>query len=269
MALQRIALGLCYDGATWHGWQKQPSGRTVQDQLEKVLSQFLAEPISTICAGRTDTGVHALSQVVHLDTRAHRTQESWLRGINALLPPSISVQWAKPVSSEFHARFSAQNRRYVYVLRNARIRSPLWHGRVGWVYQPLVLEHMRQAAQYFLGEHDFSAFRAAECQAASPVRTITQLDIHQKDELFIFEFSANAFLHHMIRNLMGSLVYVGMQRQSPDWIVHLLQQKDRHLSAPTFAADGLYLAGVDYGEQHGLPQSTALQVCQQHLGISW
>lgn len=269
MSTQRMALGLCYDGAAWHGWQKQPSGRTVQDQFEKALSQFLARPTTAVCAGRTDAGVHAFNQVVHVDTQAVRSHESWARGLNALLPSSISVQWAKTVDTDFHARFSAQNRRYVYIVRNARIRSPLLHQQVGWVYQPLSLGAMQQAAQVFLGEHDFSAFRAAECQALSPIRTLTQLDIHQRGDLFIFEFSANAFLHHMIRNLMGVLVYVGMGRQPYSWASELLCQKDRHLSAPTFSAEGLYLTGVSYPEQYQLPNDTSVSLCQRYLGISW
>lgn len=266
---QRIALGLCYDGTNWQGWQTQPSGRTIQDQLEKALTQFLAEPVQTLCAGRTDAGVHALSQVVHLDTVAQRSAESWIRGLNTLLPSSISVQWAQPVDTSFHARFSAQRRRYIYLLRNARVRSPLLQGKVGWVFQPLSLDAMRKAAALLLGEHDFSAFRAAECQAASPVRELTQLTIHQDHELFVFEFEANAFLHHMIRNLMGALVYVGMGRQAPEWVTELLQHKDRRRAAPTFAADGLYLTGVDYPAEYGLPITSSRQLCQRFLGIQW
>lgn len=266
---QRMALGLCYDGAVWHGWQKQPSGHTIQNQLEKALSQFLATPTTTICAGRTDSGVHALNQVVHLDTYVARSAESWVRGLNALLPISISVQWAQPVALDFHARFSAQHRRYIYLLRNARVRSPLLHSKVGWVFRPLDLAAMQQAAQHFLGEHDFTTFRSAECQAKSPIRHLRQLDIHQQDELFVFEFAANAFLQHMIRNIMGVLVYVGLGRQEASWVLHLLAEKNRHISAPTFAADGLYLAGVDYPNHYELPILSSSQLCEQHLGIRW
>lgn len=266
---QRMALGLCYDGAVWHGWQKQPSGHTVQNQLEKALNRFLAVPTTTVCAGRTDSGVHALNQVVHVDTTVERSIESWVRGLNALLPTSISVQWAQLVSHDFHARFSAQNRRYLYLLRNTRVRSPLLNHKVGWVFRPLELSVMQQAANLFLGEHDFTTFRAAECQAKNPVRHLRQLDIHQRGELFIFEFAANAFLQHMIRNIMGALVYVGMGRKEPTWISYLLEQKDRHVSAPTFAADGLYLAGVDYPSHHGLVTPSSSQLCEQHLGIHW
>lgn len=267
--VQRMALGLCYDGSSWQGWQKQPSGHTIQNQLETALKRFLAAPTATVCAGRTDTGVHALNQVVHLDTTAQRSDESWVRGLNALLPSSISVQWSQAVNNDFHARFSASSRRYVYLLRNERVRSPLMHQKVGWVFQPLSLADMQLAADYLLGEHDFSAFRAAECQAASPVRHLKQLDIHQQGNLFVFEFEANAFLHHMIRNLMGALVYVGMGRQSPEWIPQLLQHKDRRLAAPTFSADGLYMVGVEYPPDSGIAYTTAQQLCQQHLGVHW
>lgn len=267
---QRVALGLCYDGTAWHGWQKQPSGHTVQNQLELALAQFLATPTATVCAGRTDAGVHALNQVVHLDTHVTaRASESWLRGLNALLPKSISVQWIKTVPDDFHARFSAQRRQYIYILRNARVRSPLLHNKVGWVFRPLDLEAMRLAAQHFLGTHDFTTFRAAECQAKTALRHLQQLDIHQVGDFFVFEFGANAFLQHMIRNIMGALVYVGLRRQNPSWIPYLLEQKNRHLSAPTFSPEGLYLAGVDYPESYGLPKLTSAQLCEQHLGVSF
>src|SRR5690554_6014235 len=205
--MPRVALGLAYDGESWQGWQTQPSGLTVQDTLESALAQFLSQPTATICAGRTDTGVHALEQVVHIDTGVQRQAESWVRGLNAMLPSSIAVQWACPVSEEFHARFSALSRTYVYLVRQARVRSPLAHGRTGWVHRPLYLEPMRQAAARLLGEHDFSAFRSSQCQAASPVRTLHSLEISYVNGCFVFVFRANAFLHHMVRNLMGALLY--------------------------------------------------------------
>ena len=255
--MTRMALGVSYDGASWHGWQTQPGGQTVQDALEAALSEFLAEPVSTICAGRTDTGVHALGQVVHLDTAAQRRDESWVRGLNALLPSSIAVQWAQAVPDDFHARFSALSRSYIYILRNARVRSPLAHGRVGWVARPLAMEPMAQAAAHLLGEHDFSSFRSSQCQAASPVRTLHALDIERRGDYFIFTLRANAFLHHMVRNLIGALVYIGLGRQPADWMPDLLAQKDRRLAAPTFAPDGLYFAQVEYPARHGLPASSA------------
>lgn len=266
--MPRIALGIAYDGSQWLGWQTQPSGRTVQDTVEAALAQFLAQPVSTICAGRTDTGVHALGQVVHLDTTAERRPESWMRGMNAILPRSIAVQWAKTVDDSFHARYCATARSYIYLVRNARQRSPILEGRVGWVYHGLSLEPMREAARRLLGEHDFSSFRSSECQAASPVRTLTTLDIKQSGEFFLFTFKANAFLHHMVRNLMGALLYVGQGRQDPSWMDALLLERDRRRAAPTFAPDGLYLAQVNYPAQYGLPITPASQSLFSHLGIS-
>lgn len=263
--MPRVALGLSYDGAAWQGWQTQPSGRTVQDALEKALGQFLNHPTATICAGRTDTGVHALSQVVHLSTDAQREPESWVRGVNALLPDSVAVQWARPVVDDFHARFSAVARTYVYVVRQARVRSPLVHARVGWVYRPLQLRAMQQAAESLVGEHDFTAFRSSQCQAASPVRTLHQLDIAEHGQYFVFVFRANAFLHHMVRNLMGTLVYIGEERRPPQWAEDLLAQRDRRLSAPTFSPAGLYLAAVDYPAHFGLPSVSLSALMASHM----
>lgn len=268
--MPRMALGLAYDGSAWQGWQTQPNGRTVQDTLEAALRRFAAAPaVPTICAGRTDTGVHALAQVVHIDTAALRRTESWVRGLNALLPDTVAVQWAQPVSDEFHARFSAMSRTYVYAVRNSRVRTPLLDRRVGWVYHPLELAPMRMAAAMLVGEHDFSCFRSSQCQAASPVRTVQMLDIRQHGEYFIFTFTANAFLHHMVRNLMGALLYIGQGRQEPGWIEALLAQRDRRLAAPTFAPDGLYLADVEYPAEFGLPRLDAGLACMTHLGWSF
>jgi len=262
--MPRVALGLAYDGEPWQGWQTQPGGLTVQDALEAALAQFLARPTPTICAGRTDTGVHALCQVVHVDTDAHRAPGSWVRGLNALLPDSIAVQWAQPVDDDFHARFSALSRTYVYVLRQARVRSPFTHGRAGWCFRPLELQRMRQAAERLIGEHDFSAFRSSQCQAASPVRTLYSLDIQHSDGCFVFTFRANAFLHHMVRNLMGALIYIGQGKHAPGWIDSLLEQGDRRLSAPTFSPAGLYLAGVEYPDRFGLPASHITDLMATH-----
>lgn len=249
----RIALGLSYDGEGLQGWQTQPGGKTVQDKLEAALASFLAHPVRTTCAGRTDAGVHALNQVVHLDTHSCRSSESWVRGLNALLPTTIAVQWAQQVPEHFHARFSAQSRDYVYILRNDRVRSPLLHGRAGWVYRPLNRELMHQAAQRLVGEHDFSSFRSSMCQAASPIRCLHAIDISHRAPFLFFKFSGNAFLHHMIRNIMGTLIYVGLSRQPPEWVSDLLEQRDRRRAAPTFAPDGLYLAGVNYPAEFELP----------------
>lgn len=265
--MPRVALGISYDGSHWLGWQTQPGGRTVQDTLEAALSQFLAQPVSTICAGRTDTGVHALGQVVHLDTSAQRRSESWVRGLNALLPPSIAVQWAQPVNEAFHARYSAGSRTYIYLVRNARVRSPLMHGRAGWVYYQLDLESMSDAAARLVGQHDFSGFRSSQCQAASPIRTIESLDIERRGDFFLFTFKANAFLHHMVRNLMGALLYIGQGKQPAAWIDELLMHRDRRRAAPTFAPDGLYLAHVSYPVEFGLPEGSPTERLWSQVGI--
>lgn len=267
--MTRIALGLSYDGAPWLGWQTQPGGRTVQDQLESALASFLAQPAATICAGRTDTGVHALEQVVHIDTPVERRMESWVRGLNALLPQSVRVQWSASVPADFHARFSATARSYVYLLRSSRVSSPLLYGKTGWTHRPLDLHRMRHAAAQLLGEHDFSAFRSSECQAASPVRSLTRLDIEQAGDFFRFTFRANAFLHHMVRNLMGALVEVGRGAREPDWMRDLLAQRDRRLAPPTFSPAGLYLARVEYPPQYKLPSLTVEQALETHLGLRW
>jgi len=255
--LKRIALGIQYDGSEWRGWQTQPDGHTVQDRLETAIRTFTQNDIRTLCAGRTDAGVHALEQVVHLDTTLTRTTTSWVRGVNAYLPRSIAVRWAKEVPSEFHARNSAMARVYRYVLYNHPIRSPLLRGRAGWVFRPLSLELMRAASQCLLGEQDFSAFRAAECQSITPIKTIQEINIEQNGDLFVFTFCANAFLHHMVRNIVGSLVVVGKGDQPPAWLEQVLQGRDRSRAAPTFMPDGLYLAKVIYDEKWVLPQETS------------
>ncbi len=265
--MARIALGLAYDGAPWQGWQTQPGGRTVQDQLESALASFLAEPVSTICAGRTDTGVHALEQVVHIDTDVERRAESWVRGLNALLPHSIRVQWALPVPDDFHARFSAESRSYVYLLRSNRVASPILHGKVGWIHRPLDLERMRLAAALLVGEHDFSAFRSSECQAASPVRRLMRLEVAREGDFFRFTFQANAFLHHMVRNLMGALVEVGKGGREPDWMSELLAHRDRRLAPPTVSSAGLYLARAEYPARYRLPSLPVEASLEAHLGL--
>ncbi|MFT0548131.1 tRNA pseudouridine(38-40) synthase TruA [Allopusillimonas ginsengisoli] len=265
--MPRMALSLTYDGSAWHGWQKQPDGRTVQDAFEAGLSRFLDQPVATICAGRTDAGVHALSQVVHLDTTAVRREESWVRGLNTLLPKGIAVQWAQPVSETFHARFSALSRTYVYIVRNARVRTPLMHRRAGWIYHSLDDVRMHDAARRLLGEHDFTSFRSAECQAASPVRTMHAIDIVRRGDYLLFTFRANAFLHHMVRNLMGALLYVGQGKKEPGWMDELLVARDRRLAAPTFAPHGLYLAAVEYPVAFGLPDLGAEEALATHTGF--
>ncbi|QAU34734.1 tRNA pseudouridine(38-40) synthase TruA [Janthinobacterium sp. 17J80-10] len=260
--MKRIVLGLQYDGAPWHGWQTQPDGHTVQDQLEAALLKFSRTGIDITCAGRTDTGVHALEQVVHFDTGVERDVFSWVRGVNAFLPSSIAVQWAREVApdaqgDEFHARFSAGSRTYHYLLHNHPTRSPLLAGKAGWVFRPLDAALMQQAAAHLHGTHDFSAFRAAECQAKSPVRTMQRIDIARRGDLITFSLTANAFLHHMVRNIVGSLIAVGIGKYPPDWMAEALDWRDRSRVAPTFMPDGLYLAQIAYDSKWGLPQEAA------------
>ncbi len=244
--MPRIALGLSYDGTPWLGWQTQSHGRTVQDTLERALDQFIGGAVSVVCAGRTDTGVHAALQVVHLDTDVRRPEHAWVRGVNAHLPPSIAVRWACEVDDHFHARFSATSRCYVYRLLVDRVRSPLWADRAGWSFRPVSVPAMQAAARYLIGEHDFTSFRSSECQAASPVRTLHELDIRAHGRFVVMTFRANAFLHHMVRNIVGSLVYVGQGRQPPEWMGEVLAARNRSLAAPTFSPAGLYLAGIEY-----------------------
>lgn len=253
----KIALGIEYDGSFWHGWQTQPEGQTVQDQLEQAITRFLDQPTSTVCAGRTDSGVHALGQIVHLNTDKEREIHAWIRGINTYLPESIVVRWAQPVAQEFHARFSASQRHYEYWIYWNPIRSALLARRTAWVYVPLDIDLMRKGAQIFLGTHDFSAFRSSECQARSPVRTLTQLQIDAGSSFIRLRFSADAFLHHMVRNIVGSLVYLGMKRQSISWLNEVLTSKDRTQAAPTFPPSGLYLTRVEYPSCFALPDQTS------------
>ncbi len=276
----RVALGISYSGSHYHGWQSQLGGQTVQDALESALQRFATVPVRTLCAGRTDAGVHGLLQVVHFDTEVERTPASWVRGTNAFLPSDIAVQWARCVPAEFHARASATARRYAYVLLQSPVRPSVEAGRVGWVFRPLDGDAMRAAAAHLLGEHDFSSFRAAACQSPTPVKTLHRLDITRRSsspqavpwpaasaaKLFDrhaapcywrFEFEANAFLHHMIRNLMGCLVAVGQGTQPADWVRDVLQARSRKVAAPTFSPDGLYFLGPVYDASWGLPAHAA------------
>jgi tRNA pseudouridine38-40 synthase len=251
----RIALGMEYHGSAFCGWQTQPSGCAVQDALERALTEIAGEKTATVCAGRTDAGVHALAQVVHFDTGAERPESAWLRGTNALLREDAAVIWARRVADDFHARYSALERCYRYVLLNHPLRPAVNFGRVGWFHQPLDVDRMRAAARYLLGEHDFNAFRSAECQAKSPVRELRRLDIRRSGDYVVFELAANAFLHHMVRNVVGSLVYVGKGKRDPAWLASVLASRDRRLAAPTLEAAGLYLAHVGYDRKWGLPDA--------------
>ena len=257
--MKRIALGIQYDGAGWQGYQVQPHGQTVQNQLEQAIQRFACVHVGTTCAGRTDTGVHALDQVVHFDTELVRAEHAWVRGINAFLPDSIGVRWARYLpdapapEQEFHARFSARSRTYHYLLYNNAVRSPLLSGRAGFTHWALDVERMREAVKPLIGTHDFSAFRAAMCQARTPVKQMHEITIERHGDMILFTLRANAFLHHMVRNLVGALVYVGQGREEVSWLGELLAGKDRTRAAPTFMPDGLYLAKIEYDEKWGLP----------------
>ncbi|MEY3047471.1 MAG: tRNA pseudouridine(38-40) synthase TruA [Burkholderiaceae bacterium] len=244
----RLALGLEYDGTHFQGWQTQPSGASVQDHLERALAQFVGEPVATVCAGRTDAGVHAKGQVVHIDSVVDRPLWNWVRGVNAFLPPSIRVQWASHVGADFHARFSAKSRAYRYTLYNHAVDSPLQSRFATWVFQPLDHLAMHAAAQALVGEHDFSSFRAAECQAQSPVRRLLSAKVNRLDRLVTIDLQANAFLHHMVRNIVGSLVEVGRGVQPDDHLARLLQVRDRRAADRTFPAQGLCLEHVEYDQ---------------------
>lgn len=249
----RVAIGLEYDGTGFAGWQSQPGGNTIQDHLETALAHIAGHGLRVHCAGRTDAGVHAMGQVAHFDAANPRPESAWVRGANTHLPPGIAVRWARVVADDFHARFSARSRSYCYLLHNAPVRSAHAHNRSGWFHLPLDVEAMRAAAGLLLGEHDFSAFRAAECQAKSPVKRLLQAEIHHRGEYLQLRFRADAFLHHMVRNLVGALVYVGKGRHPPQWIGELLTGRDRSLAAPTFSPAGLYLTAVEYEARWQLP----------------
>ena len=265
----RIALGLQYDGTPYLGWQTQTSGQTIQDHIEHALSQFMGEgvqaPIKTVTAGRTDTGVHALGQVIHFDTEIVRPDHAWMKGVNAFLPPTIAVQWVKPVPDHFDARYLAYERTYCYALFTGSFAPPLLNGKVGFFpvapQKELNVQAMQEAAQYLVGEHDFSSFRSSECQSSTPVKTLYQVAILENGPWIYYVFRGNAFLHHMVRNLVGSLLLVGSGKESPEWIKTLLAAKNRSLAGATFMADGLYLLRVGYPEQFEIPEPQLANSC--------
>jgi tRNA pseudouridine38-40 synthase len=258
----RVAMGLSYNGQAYEGWQSQLSGRTVQDRLEAALQRFTTQRIGTLCAGRTDAGVHGLMQVVHFDTDLQRTPYSWLSGTNRYLPEDIAIQWAQEVPESFHCRASAISRRYAYVLLESPVRPSVDVTRVGWVYRPLDQAAMQQAANHLLGEHDFTSFRASSCQAKTPIKTLHSIHISRRSTqphsaYWRFEFQANAFLHHMIRNIMGSLLQVGQGKHSPDWMAQVLAERNRDAAGNTFSPNGLYFLGPQYEAHWGLPSGAA------------
>jgi tRNA pseudouridine38-40 synthase len=253
----RIALGISYLGTAYQGWQSQPSGLTVQDRLQHALAQIATAPVALHCSGRTDAGVHALMQVAHFDSAVRRQPFSWVRGVNRFLPSDIAVQWAAPVADGFHARGAALARRYAYVLLESPVRPSVDAGRVGWTFRLLDGAAMRQAAACLLGEHDFTSFRASACQALSPVKTLRRLDITRRGAYWRFDFEASAFVHHMVRNIMGCLVQIGQGLHPPGWMQDVLNARNRAAAAPTFAPGGLYFVGPVYDPQWGLPERTA------------
>lgn len=255
--MRRLALGVSYRGTSYLGWQSQAGGRTIQDELEAALAKFADQPVRTWCAGRTDSGVHGLNQVVHIDTPLDRPDFAWLRGTNRYLPDDIALQWCQQVPQDFHARNSAIGRRYVFLLRESVVRTALESGLCGWVFRPLNQDSMQRAATLLIGEHDFSAFRSAECQAASPIKVMRRISIERRGAYWRFDFEASAFLHHMVRNIMGCLVAVGAQTKSVEWLQGVLAAKNRALAAPTFPPDGLYFVGPQYDAAYNIPTTTA------------
>ena len=251
----RIALGIEYDGSPFCGWQSQPQKCGVQDALEAAIENICNHAVRIHAAGRTDTGVHALMQVVHFETDVIRPLTAWVRGVNAFLPSTVRVIWAHNVDSDFHARFSATQRHYQYWLINQPAASAIFADKAGWYHLPLDVSAMQAAAVYLQGEHDFSAFRASECQAKTAIRNLTTASVEKHGESIIFNFSANAFLQHQVRNMVGALIYVGNGKYPPEWINSLLAEKNRTLSPPTFSPSGLYLTGVVYDAKYQLPST--------------
>jgi len=252
----RIVVGLEYCGVGFCGWQSQPQGCGVQDALEAAVSAIAGEKTSVTAAGRTDTGVHAAFQVAHFDAPATRPLTAWVRGVNSHLPAGVAVLWAREVGDDFHARFVATQRGYRYVLLNHPVRPGLSHGLIGWHHRPLDADAMNLAAAQLIGQHDFSAFRAAECQAKSPVKELRLAHIERRGDYLLCDFRADGFLHHMVRNLMGSLIQVGAGVQPAEWVREILHSRDRTLAAPTFDAAGLYLTHIRYPAHFALPESS-------------
>ncbi|MCC2616772.1 tRNA pseudouridine(38-40) synthase TruA [Aestuariibacter halophilus] len=253
-AFHRIALGIEYDGASYYGWQRQREVVGVQQVLEQALSQIAATPVELQCAGRTDAGVHATGQVIHVDVPASRPMRAWTLGMNANLPDSIAVKWAMPVSEDFHARFSATARRYRYIIYNNRLRGGILTRGVTHFHQELDEQRMHQAAQCLVGEHDFSAFRAAICQSKTPYRNVTRVSVKRQGPYVILDIQANAFLHHMVRNITGSLLSIGCGDQPVEWMAEVLASRDRTIAAATAKPNGLYLVDVTYPQGFGLPR---------------
>ncbi len=251
----RLAMGVEYDGSRFSGWQIQNGQRTVQEAVQQALARVADHPVRVVCAGRTDTGVHATGQVIHFDTGAQRSARSWVFGANANLPREVVILWVREVDDSFHARFSAERRRYRYIIFNRAVRPTFLAGRTSWEYRLLDERRMNQAAQYLLGEHDFNAYRAVACQAHSPLRTVYRLEVAREEELLYLDVEANAFLHHMVRNIAGVLITIGAGEMPPEWAREVLESRDRRLGGVTAPAQGLYLAGVSYPARYDIPVS--------------
>lgn len=252
----RIAIGLEYDGSQYHGWQRQPGLHTVQGEVEKALSIVADQEVAVHCAGRTDTGVHASAQVIHIDSTAPRTTRNWIYGGNNYLPKDISIRWAKEVSEEFHARFSATARRYRYVIYNHHIRPGLLRSSLTWHNRPLDISLMQTAANYLIGEHDFTSYRALGCQSKTPMRNMMRFEVIRQGDLVILDITANAFLHHMIRNIAGVLLAIGTANQNPIWAKEILEARDRRQAGVTAPPYGLYLVQITYPDHFGLPRDS-------------
>jgi len=251
----RIAMGVEYDGSSFHGWQIQEDVDSVQSALEQGISYVADHPIRVHCAGRTDAGVHGLGQVIHFDTSAVRAMRNWILGTNINLPPTVNVNWAKQVPDSFHARFSARSRRYRYLILNRMSRSSILRDRAVWVHRPLDVERMQQASIHLIGTHDFSSFRALGCQAKSPIRTIEELLVERKGDQVTIDVKADGFLHHMVRNIAGVLIAIGSGERSVDWSKHVLEYRDRTLGGVTAPPQGLYLVAVGYPDEFELPKN--------------
>lgn len=254
----RLALGVEYDGSAFSGWQYQDHSPSVQEAVEGALSRVANQTLRVHCAGRTDTGVHASGQVIHVDTDAEREMRSWVYGANANLPKTVAILWAQPVSDEFHARFSAVRRRYRYVIFNRHVRPTYLAYRTSWCYRDLDVERMSAACSFLIGKHDFSSYRAVACQAKSPVREVYELSVRRHGELILIDIEANAFLHHMVRNIAGVLMEIGRGEREPAWAGEVLEYRDRRLGGITAPPYGLYLTRVVYPEPFAIPQTPYL-----------
>lgn len=248
----RVALIVEYDGTEYHGWQEQTGLNTVQGNLESAISSVANHEVKIVCAGRTDTGVHATNQVVHFDSQNFRNIRAWIYGVNSALPKDICVKWGREVSDDFHARYKALSRTYRYVILNSPIRPALLRSNITWQYRQLDCDAMHKAAQDLIGEHDFTSYRSVECQSKHPNRRIMQITVKKKNDIVTIDITANAFLHHMVRNIAGVLMAIGSGRKAVDWAKEVLNSKDRRLGAETAPPYGLYLVGVNYPKEFNI-----------------